>query len=98
MPVAYFDGCLTRFPADPGLLSDRGVALWRAGRRDASLASLRAALAADPGFLPAALSLEAALGGGAEARAALRRALARTKEPEDSPLRRQAERALKSRR
>jgi predicted Zn-dependent protease len=66
--LAYFDACVARFPRDPALLNDRGVARWSAGRAADGEADFRAALAARPGFLPAALSLASAL----EARGAAR--------------------------
>ena len=94
LPAAYFAACLRRFPGDAVLLADQGVALWRVGRRPEALASLRAALKADPGSLPAALSLDSAVDGAPEGRAAVETALARSREPRDSPLRRTAHEVL----
>jgi tetratricopeptide (TPR) repeat protein len=96
LPADYFSACLSRFPHDAVLLSDQGVALWRDGHPAEALASLRAALDADPGNIAAALSLNAALGpaGGDEGRRHLEAALARSTEPKASPLRAQARAAL----
>lgn len=89
LPASYFAACAARFPTDARVLTDRGVALWRDHRAAEAAASLRAALRADPGWIPAALSLSAALGpaGAAESRRALRTALAKSSEPASSPLR-----------
>lgn len=56
----YFDLCLRRYPRDASLYADRGVALYRAGRRDAAVADFRRALELEPGNRSARLSLEAA--------------------------------------
>jgi hypothetical protein len=95
LPEAYFAGCLKSYPDDPGLLADQGVALFKSGRKAEAEASLRRSLALDPGRLPAALSLDAVLGGGAEGRRVLRAALAKSRDAPDSALRRTAESALK---
>jgi len=58
---AWFDACVARLPGDAALRNDRGVARWTAGRRTDAVADFRAALAASPAFLPAALSLSSAL-------------------------------------
>jgi Tfp pilus assembly protein PilF len=76
--AAWFDACAARRPRDARLLNDRGVARWSAGRRREAEADFRAALAAEPGFLAAALSLASALeadGKAAEAARALETAL-----------------------
>jgi predicted Zn-dependent protease len=57
----YLDACVARLPRDADLLNDRGVARWTAGKKEEALADFRAALAAKPGYLPAALSLASAL-------------------------------------
>lgn len=59
--AGYFDACVSRFPKDAVLRTDRGVARWSRGARKEALADFRAALSAEPGSLPAALSLAAGL-------------------------------------
>lgn len=61
--LSAYDRLLAAAPPTPGLLSDRGVALALAGRTGEAKAALGAALAADPGFAPAALTLGAMLEG-----------------------------------
>lgn len=95
MPSSYFDACLSRFPGHVSLLGDRGVALWREGRREDAKASFRAALSKDPGNLPAAVSLASVTQSGGEGMRALRLALTLSHEPADSRLRRRAEIMIK---
>lgn len=59
----YFDSCLERFPASAALHSDRGVARYLTGERDAALADFRAAVALEPGHLAAHLNLLSLLAG-----------------------------------
>jgi len=93
MPPAYFDACVKRLPGDAGLWADRGVSLWKAGRAAEARASLRAALASDPGNVAAALSLAFTLGRDrSQALRVLNAALAASREPAGSPLRAEAER------
>jgi tetratricopeptide (TPR) repeat protein len=96
LPASYFEDCLRLFPRDPVLLANQGFALWRDGAPARALAAWRAALAADPGNLAAALSLRAALGaaGDAESRALLAAALRLSREAKDSPLRKAARESL----
>lgn len=77
--AAYFDACVARFPHDAALLTDRGVERWSSGRTVQAESDFRAALAARPGYLPAAISLASALSRSdrrQDAVAALRTALA----------------------
>ena len=82
----YFDACVARRPDDAALRTDRGIALWSAGRREEAAADFRAALKTRPGFLPAAMSLASALAGSKEGPAgvaALKAALARPQRDPD---------------
>lgn len=63
LDTLYFDRCLERFPANAALHSDRGVARYLAGERDAALADFRAAVALEPGHLAAHLNLLSLLAG-----------------------------------
>lgn len=54
----YFSLCLQRFPNDPTLLTDRGVAFFRRGDKRRALQDFRRALRLRPGFEPAIKSAE----------------------------------------
>lgn len=56
----YLEACAALLPRDPAVRTDRGVRLWSEGKRAEAEGDFRAALSADPGFLPAAMSLAAA--------------------------------------
>lgn len=58
-PPEYFTACLSRFPDDPALLVDRGVAWHRRGDARRARADFARALTVRPGFEAAVRSLEA---------------------------------------
>jgi tetratricopeptide (TPR) repeat protein len=64
LPPVYFEVCLERFPADPDLYRDRGVALFRAGRTAEAADAFRKVLELKPGDEEAAESLRALEGAG----------------------------------
>ncbi|MEK7859591.1 MAG: tetratricopeptide repeat protein [Elusimicrobiota bacterium] len=57
LDALYFEVCLRRFPKDPALYADRGIARYRAGLKDAALADLRKATELKVDFPEAFLSL-----------------------------------------
>jgi len=84
LDLVYFDACLERFPRDPALSLDRGVARFNAGRPDDALADFRKALELKPDYPEASLSLASALTARnrpAEALAALDKAVALAARP-----------------
>jgi tetratricopeptide (TPR) repeat protein len=86
LPPSFFDACLEAFPGEPSLLADRGVALFRLGRRADAEDAFRAAIAAKADYLPAYLSLAAAQearGFAADALATVETGLAKCPETRD---------------
>ncbi len=82
----YFDLCIGRFPGNPLLYMERGIARYLSGRRDIALADFHKAIELKPDYLEAHLSLASALvaqGRSAEALATADRAVALAKDRKD---------------
>lgn len=80
LDLPYFDQCVLKFPHDPRLLTDRGIARYLKGRREEAVADLTEALKGKPDALEAALTLSSILieqGKGGEAREIISSALAK---------------------
>lgn len=57
----YFDRCVARYPENPTLYSDRGVARFRLGQREGAVADFRRAVELRPDYMEPHLSLASAL-------------------------------------
>jgi len=93
MDLIYFNLCLGRFPEDPKLFLDRGVARYLRGESQGALADLQEALRLKPDSLEAGLSLATVLRSQKRRREALEvlaKALARTRGREGEPAFRKA--------
>lgn len=88
--LAVFSGLVRLHPEEASYLSDQALCEHLMGNSEAAISDLRRALALQPKFLPAALTLGAVLsskGREAEALAVYREALAKSPAAENDPLR-----------